>query len=222
MASTRGKEEGGLGGGLVAGIVAGGVFILFWLLLDLPLAVSLGAGLVSMGASLAIVLGLRKDRAKPEAAIGEYVDADLARKVVAKARADATSLRARAQTMEAGSIRTKFQKLAEGLDKIGADVALDPKDALAASIFISNNGEAALRMASIYQRLRKDGLAQGDNKATLAKLDGVLDRMVATTELELSKLQADEWEALRTEIDFMDAESSLGLEKPSGTSLGGV
>ncbi len=200
-------KEGGLGAGLVAGIVAGGVFLLFWLVLGLSFALSLGAGALSMGGALAILRGLGKAGApEGEAALGEYVDRDLARKVVEDARRAASELEACCAGMEAGPVRSKFHALALGLGGIGADVAEDPRDAVAASIFLTNYGAAAIRMARLYLGLRKDGRSQEGNRATLAKLDGVLDRMAAAIEQELANLQADEWDALRLEIDFMEAE----------------
>lgn len=217
MGSGKSGGEGGLGAGLVSGIAAGGVFLLFWLVLGLPFAVSLGAGILSMGGALAIAKGLGTTGARAgEAAVGEYVDKDLAKKVVEDAKTAAAGLLASCEAMEAGSVRSKFRKLAEGLGKIGADVALDPRDAVAASIFLTNNGDAAIRMARIYLRLRKDGQAQDGNQATLAKLDGVLDRMVKAAELELTKLQADEWDELRMEIDLMEGDEAGGQDGPGG------
>lgn len=215
----------GLGPGLVAGIAAGGVFLLFWLVLGLSFPLSLGAGALSMGGVLAIALGLRPADPAPGKALGEYVDQDLAKKVVEDSRKAAAELEAACGRMEPGSVRTKFLSLAKGLGRIGKDVAEDPRDALAASIFLSNNGEAALRMAHLYLKLRKDGPARNGNQATLAKLDDVLDRMVASTELELSKLQADEWDALKLELDLMEESDEPFREPPEGPkgqAIGGL
>ncbi len=201
--------KGGAGGGIVSGLVGGGVFLLFWMVLDIPLAWSAAAGAASLAASIAVARGARKAEGP---AVGSFVDKALARKTVARARQLASSLRSSCSAMEPGSFRDKFSGLAVGLDSIARDVSDDPKDALAASIFLSNNGEASQRMAELYLRLRKRSPSPADQGSTLAKLDSLLDRMAQASERQLQRLQADEWEELQTEIDLMAETISMDAD----------
>jgi len=219
MGERSPKKDGGIGSGLLGGIVGGCVFLLFWIFLEIPLAWSLGAGLASAAASLIVARALSRPEGEDrEPAIGEYVDKQLARSTIAKAKEGARALLSSCEAMEPGAIRDKFSKLAAGLEGVADDVREDPKDALSASLFLSSQGEAASRMAELYLRLRKRGLSAAENEATIAKLAGLLDRMIADSRSKLQKLQADEWDELRTEMDLVEETIAMDSELEKGST----
>ncbi len=204
-----GEEKGSLRAMLSSG-GAGIMFILFWLGLGVPLAFSALAGVAGYGA-LWLVLGNAFGRKGKESSIGTFVDHELARKTVAQGTAAANALEATISRFDPrDGLVPKLKRISALLRSIARDVEADPKDASAASVFISIQGDTAVRIARLALDLDGRGAARDQLANARKRIDSALDGLITAHERHLEHLQEDNLAELQSELDVL--EESLDIE----------
>jgi len=190
---------------------AGGLFAALWLGLGVPLPFSALASAAGYVALFFMLKGLSKPEER-EAAIGDFVDVGLAKKTAARGRELGLAIRGRLEGFERRDpLIAQFRRLAELLEAIAADVEADPKDAIAAASFLSSEGEAVLRLASLALSLGQRGASEEQLREARAKIGGTLDKLIGAHERHLARLQEDNLAELEAELDVL--EESLGIEE---------
>lgn len=190
---------------------AGALFIAFWLGLGVPLPFSALASAAGYTALFFMLKGLSRAETR-EAAIGDFIDIGLAKKTAARGRELSQALRAQLQSFDRGDLLgAKFRKLSELLEAIAADVEADPKDAVAAASFLSTEGEAAPRLASLILSLGRRETSAEQLREARAKVEGTLDKLILAHERHLARLQEDNIAELEAELDVLA--ESLGIDE---------
>lgn len=196
---------------LVAAGASGGLFVVFWLVVGVPLAFSAAAGVAAYAAAwfmLKEAFAGGGDKPLDTA----FVDRKLAAETVVKGHAAAEALRALCTGFAKGRpAAQRFRRLAELLDAIAADVEADPKDAPAANSFIAFQGEAASRLARLALDLEARGASAEQKGQVEERLQKTLARMETAFEHHLARLQDDNVAELQAELDVL--EQSLGWDE---------
>jgi hypothetical protein len=201
----------GLAGTLVAALGGGGLFLALWLALGIPLPWSAAAGGAGYGAIWFMLKGARRREERIPFA-GDFVDKELARKTISRARQAAGKLREESARMEKGdALAPRLDRLAKLQEAIASDVEADPKDALSASAFLSTQGEAASRIARLAVDLAGRGASDAQLGQAREKIAFALDRLVSLHERHLANLQEDNLAELQAELDAI--EEGLSLEE---------
>jgi len=207
------KKVEGLDAGLGSAVVGGGLFLFFWLVLNIPLEWSAVIGVVGYGAGWGILSALKAKAPDPEKPLDlDYLDLELATKTATQGRALASDLRGKADLLANNDpIRLKLHKLCDLIRAISDDVEADPKDASAAATFLGFQGQTALRMATMAIDLAKRGASPEQMAEIRPQMTKTMDRMLVAYEKHLAHLQEDNIAELQSEIEML--EESLDMEE---------
>lgn len=197
-------------GGLLAGAAAGGLFLLFWLVLGVPLVGSAVAGVAAYAGVWFMLRGLPSGKQEKPLDLN-FVDKDLARKTVVEGTALLGEFREAWGKFSRGSaFLPSLKKLDELMAAVIRDVEQDPKDAPAAGAFLRFQGQTALRITKMAFDLETRPAAGVQTSELRERIEKLLEKLLRAFSQHLAHLQQDNVNELQAELEVL--ESSLGLE----------
>lgn len=182
--------------GVVAGAGAGGVFLLFNLVLGIPLPFSILAAAAGLGGLLLVTRSGNGKAAFPGGQpVAEAVEA------CAKLEKD---LAAVCRDLKSGPVKDRLEGIRALGRKIARDVEQDPKDAREALRFLAYYGDTTVRIATIHRDLEGHGLDASRLQDARSRVLRQLEALEKAFSLELVRLQDDNLLDLDTELKVLE------------------
>lgn len=188
-------------GGLWAGVLGGTVFLVFFLVLSVPLWVSLLIAGASFGAGFLLV-------PRPQAA-----DPDLSG-ALTEGRKKLAGLRRLGAQLNQPTVATEVATIAHVADRILGEAATDPRSLKKARPFLTYYLDSTVKILDLYRSLKSQGLEDEEIARTLARVEGMLRTIREAFEKLLARLLADDVLDLDTEIALLEQTIKMeGLSK---------
>lgn len=210
------------GGSLLQAVLSSGgavgLFVVSWLVVGVPLPGSLLIGGAGYAALWLIGRGLARKQDADQPAIGSFVDMELARATVAKARASAAELQGLVdQLPKKHELYAGFSQLPRLVMAIAEDVQDDPKDAPQADAFVSYQVDAAARLLRLVLDIRKRSQQDALEPVLRQRLSAAVARLDASFRSHLAHLQEDNIAELQAELDVL--EQGMSFDEQLGSAM---
>jgi 5-bromo-4-chloroindolyl phosphate hydrolysis protein len=192
MTSSRGAM-----GDVLAGLCGALVFLLFLIVVDagIVLSVACGAGGFVAG------LFLFRRRRPVEVQVGSP-DEDELREAVKEGQAKLAELRAGARSIQDPAVGAKVEAIAAVVARVLDQIRQDPRTLKNARQFLNYYLEATIKIVARYATLSSQHLRDADIQASLRRVEGMLETIRAAFEKQLALLLSN---------DVMDLDTELGL-----------
>jgi len=204
MAQGRRKSRRGMTTAL-AGVLGAAAFIAFFILIQAGLLFSLLATAAAFAAGLLLANEPRTMKVKLDG-----VDAQSLSAALAEAEAKLATFESLIARIESKPIKAKALEIAELERKIIEDIEADPKDLKPARGFLTYYQDAAINILRKYQQIMERGASAADVRASVARVEPVLETIRASFEKQLARLLENDVLDLDTEISVL--EKTLKME----------
>jgi len=194
MAVVRGIKDA------LAGIIGAAVFAVFFLVVDAGLLVSALCGIGGFIAGLVLVPAGKTKSLE----LGAGVDPEEFREALAGGEKALLALRKSAKAVADKAVAVKVGAIADLVERILDDIRKDPKDLRNARQFLSYYLDATNKIMDRYVGLSAQGLGDEAVKASLRKVEGMLETIRAAFEKQLTRLLSDEVLDLDTELGLLE------------------
>lgn len=188
---------------------AGAIFIVFFILLQFGLILSLVISFLVF-AVLGAILRPKKAEMEINILLDGVTDEQL--KQILKAGHEKQlvlkNLRNKVSKLE---IKEQVDKIIDVVNRIFEDLKHDPKDVKIARQFLNYYLDSTIKILKKYTELSQhSGLSRGDVNATLEKTEHLLNKIYTAFEAQLAKLLEDDAMDLDTEVELL--EQTLKME----------
>jgi 5-bromo-4-chloroindolyl phosphate hydrolysis protein len=196
-----------IAGSVAAGIIGGAAFVVLWLVIGLPIVLSLVIGAAAYGASLLVF------RRSPRPLNVEIpgVPRELREAALREGQQKIAELRGLAPRISAPSVRAKFDLVVASAERIVDDLKKDPKDIRSARQFLSYYLDATVKIAGRYVELSSKNLDSASITEPLRRVESMLDVIHAAFEKQ---------HAVLLQNDVMDLDAEMTLLKQTLTMEG--
>lgn len=186
----------------MAGILGGAVFLVFFLVLNLPLWLSALIAAAAFGAGFLLT---------PRAAAP--ADPDLSG-ALAEGRKKLSGLRRLGSGLDQPTMAAEVAAIAQVADRILDEAAGDPRSLKKARPFLTYYLDSTVKILDLYTGLKGQGLEDEDIARTLARVEAMLRTIREAFEKLLARLLADDVLDLDTEIALLEQTIKMeGLNK---------
>ncbi len=189
----------------LAGILGAAAFIAFFVLIQAGILFSLLATAAAFAAGLLLANEPRTMKVKLDGVNAQSLSAALA-----EAEAKLAAFESLIPRLESKPIKAKAQEIAELERKIIEDIEADPKDLKPARGFLTYYQDAAINILRKYQQIMERGASAADVRASVARVEPVLETIRASFEKQLARLLENDVLDLDTEISVL--EKTLKME----------
>jgi 5-bromo-4-chloroindolyl phosphate hydrolysis protein len=189
----------------LAGILGAAAFIAFFVVIQAGILFSLLATAAAFAAGLLLANEPRTMKVKLDGVNAQSLSAALA-----EAEAKLAAFESLIPRLESKPIKAKAQEIAELERKIIEDIEADPKDLKPARSFLTYYQDAAINILRKYQQIMERGASAADVRASVARVEPVLETIRASFEKQLARLLENDALDLDTEISVL--EKTLKME----------
>lgn len=189
----------------LGGILGAAAFIVFFIIMQAGILFSLIAAAAAFVAGLLLANEPKTLKVKLDGVDSQSLEAALA-----QAETKLTEFEALIARIESEAIKMKARQVAELERRIIEDIEADPKDLKPARGFLSYYQDAAVNILRKYQQIMERGASAADVRASVAKVEPVLETIRAAFEKQLARLMENDVLDLDTEIAVL--EKTLKME----------
>lgn len=191
--------------GLLAGLLGAGLFLVFYLVLNTELVVSLAVGAASWGAGFLLFTRKETAVAAQESEVRQALNEG--RKKLAEIRRFETIVIKPAVVAQVGQIATVVEKVLE-------EIEADPKELKQARQFLAYYLDATIKILNLYVGLGSQNLADEKIQGSLTRVEGLLTTLRDAFENQLKRLLSNDVMDLDTEISLLEQTIRMeGLEE---------
>ena len=201
------KSTATLPGSIAAGLIGGGAFLLFWLVFEVPILLSLLIGAAAYGAGMLV---FRRSPRRLNVDVSG-VPRELREAALREGQEKIAELKALAPRIIAATARRRFDDVVESASRILDDLKKNPKDIRSARQFLSYYLDATVKIATRYAELSAKNLDDAAIKESLRKAESMLDVIRGAFEKQHARLLED---------DVMDLDAEMTLLKQTLTMEG--
>ena len=186
--------------GILAGFVGGGIFLVFWLLVGVPLIPSLLIGAAAYGAGLLVF------RRQPRAIAVDTGGAprEIRETALREGEERVAVLKGLSARISATSVRRTCDEVVSSAQRILEDLKKNPKDIRTARQFLSYYLDATVKIVARYVELAGKNLDDASIKDSLARAESMLQMISGAFEKQHARLLED---------DVMDLDAEMTLLK---------
>lgn len=188
------------------GLIAGGLFLLFFIALDLNIFVSIGLGIA------AYIAGLFTFQSPAAEAVADRggISGETLNKVVSEVSEKLKTLESNKNRIKKAQVRSKLDEICSSVRKILDNFKKDPKDIKAAKNFLNYYLDATITLVEKYVDLSSKEARSQNIEETLAKAENLLDVIKESFKKQYIKLLDDDVMNLDVEIEVL--EKTLKME----------
>jgi len=206
------KTSLGAAGSILAALVGGGIFVLFLLVLQIGILISLAAGVAGYGAGVLIFSRRGRDQMWIAAQLSGLSAGDL-QKTFDEGYWKLAQIRLCARKCRDNQISRKIEAIGNGVEKIFLHLKSDPRSIKAARPFLNYQLDAAIKIIKKYDELSSRQLQSVDIQQTLKKTESLLDSIEKAFSKQLIKLVENDVIDLETEVELLKRTLKMeGLE----------
>ncbi|TFG63735.1 MAG: hypothetical protein E4H36_04875 [Spirochaetales bacterium] len=198
--SEEEKKEKRGPGALFAGLLGGAVFLLFLLLFNFTVLLSIAGGL---GGLIAGALIFRKRKPDTMNIAVEGVTQTMIEEALKDGQEKLAKLRAYSAKIQHREIKDKTDSICNTTGKILDDIKKDPKDYRAARQFLNYYLDSTLKILKRYVEISSHGASSSDIQSVLKKVENTLTTIDSAFKKQLAKLMEDDVLDLDTEITVL-------------------
>jgi len=199
--------------GILPGALGALLFLLFFVIVDAGLLVSLAC---AMGGFVAGIFLGRQGRDVELGLQGQA--AEDFRAAIRQAESGLAELRARERSIPDKTVAAKVEAIAGIVDRAIAQIRQDPKLLKNARQFLGYYLEATTKIVARYSELSAQGLRDAELQASLRRVEGMLDTIREAFEKQFAKLLSNDLLDLDTELSLLEQTirmEGLGTDSPS-------
>lgn len=189
----------------LGGVLGAAAFIVFFIIIQAGILFSVVAAAAAFVAGLLLANEPKTMKVKLDG-----VDAQSLEAALAQAEAKLAEFESLIARIESKPIKLKAQQVAELERKIIEDIEADPKDLKPARGFLTYYQDAAINILRKYQQIMERGASAADVRASVARVEPVLETIRASFEKQLARLLENDVLDLDTEISVL--EKTLKME----------
>ncbi len=202
------KDKVTVTGNMFAGLTGGGVFSFFFLFLNLPLAASVPASIVSYIAGLMIFAKAKKEYSlKYEIGSGE---GKRAKEILQEFQKKINELKLHSSGIKNLKIKNKAEEIISVVEKIYSNFEKDASDISQARQFLLYYMESTVKIIELYVDLSSQDSNSKELKTALTKGEAVLDLILHAFQVQQSRFLNNDVMDFNTEIEVL--EKTLKME----------
>ncbi|HTX72848.1 MAG TPA: 5-bromo-4-chloroindolyl phosphate hydrolysis family protein [Rectinemataceae bacterium] len=192
-------------GGIAAGVVGALLFLLFYLVLDSGLLLSLACAAGGVLAGLLLFGSGRRLSVKLDG-----VDEGDLREAISAGESKLAELKTAARSIHDKTVAAKVEAIASVVARVLGQIRREPKNLRNARQFLGYYLDATIKIVGRYVYLSSQNLKDGEIQTSLRRVEDMLETIRSAFEKQLARLMADDVLDLDTELGLL--ESTIKME----------